>query len=98
MARILHSIVVARSTAFWYCQILSVLCQYDMGSISQRTARMQITKICNSNVTRSVGVGHCALPNLADWDFIRRKVDIAYIARGFRLSKEKNVKVRVRNA
>ena len=85
MARMFHSIIVAKSTAFWYCQILSVLCRYDMGSISLRTARMQIARICNGNVTKCGG--RRPLSTLADWNFIRRKVKIAYEVRGFRLPK-----------
>lgn len=44
---------------------------------------MQIARICNGNVTRCAD--HRSLPNLADWNYIRWKVKIAYEARGFGL-------------
>lgn len=58
-----------------------------MGSISLRTAKMQIDRICNANVTMCGG--RRPLSTLVDWNFIRRKVKIAYEARGLEFSKNR---------
>ena len=87
MARMFHSVIVAKSTAFLYRQILSILCQYDMGSISWRKAKMQIAEICNR---KEIGRADCqSLPNLVDWEYVHRKVDIAYTLRERRCSEKR---------
>ena len=84
-----YSVIVARSTAFWYCKILSVLCQYDMGSITQREALFKINEILSYSSDNEILYDcHYPLLNLANWDYIRRMVEIAYMVRGFRFYRD----------
>lgn len=92
MAHKFYSLLVARATAFWYCKILSVLCLYDMGHITQQETISRIARILRRRENCGARVRLGILSSLADWHYLRKKAHEAYFRRGFGGCKEKHVR------
>lgn len=83
MARKFYSSIVARATAFWYCKLLSVLCLYDMGCITQRETISRIARIMSMREKTIAQSGRSFLSSWADWQYLWEKVREAYKRRQF---------------